>query len=328
MCIPQRSVAGALGLVLLLAGPAATQTFESVGTRAQGMGGAFVGIADDASAVYWNPAGLAKGAYFSLLLDASHSDAVPGDLDRTAADRAGWLLALSTPALGLSYYRLQSTVARPAVPSSEQAPFRLESLVTHHAGVTLVQSLLDSLAVGATVKLVRGTAGVGPAPGDDPEAVLDSWEILGRSETTADVDLGILATGSVGSLGLTVRNLSEPAFSVSDTEEMRLERQVRAGASILLLQSWRLAADLDLTSTQGPFGEVRELAIGSEGRLTSRITARGGVRFNTAGERGRTPAVSAGASFAVRGSIFVDGQVTAGSDDTFAGWGLAGRLMF
>ena len=30
-----------------------------VGTRALGMGGAFVGVADDATAVYWNPAGLA-----------------------------------------------------------------------------------------------------------------------------------------------------------------------------------------------------------------------------------------------------------------------------
>ena len=29
------------------------------GARALGMGGAFVGVADDASATYWNPAGLA-----------------------------------------------------------------------------------------------------------------------------------------------------------------------------------------------------------------------------------------------------------------------------
>jgi len=32
----------------------------SVGARAVGMGGAFVGTADDASALYWNPAGIAK----------------------------------------------------------------------------------------------------------------------------------------------------------------------------------------------------------------------------------------------------------------------------
>src|SRR5262245_56330695 len=39
----------------------AQQPFESVGTRALGMGGAFVAVADDSSAVYWNPAGLATG---------------------------------------------------------------------------------------------------------------------------------------------------------------------------------------------------------------------------------------------------------------------------
>ena len=33
------------------------------------MGGAFVAVADDASAVYWNPGGLAAAAYFSLVVD-------------------------------------------------------------------------------------------------------------------------------------------------------------------------------------------------------------------------------------------------------------------
>lgn len=35
-------------------------SLNSVGTRALGMGGAFVGLANDATALYWNPAGLAK----------------------------------------------------------------------------------------------------------------------------------------------------------------------------------------------------------------------------------------------------------------------------
>ena len=48
----------------LAAAPADAQSFEALGSRAQGMG-AFVAVADDASAVYWNPAGLASGAYFS-----------------------------------------------------------------------------------------------------------------------------------------------------------------------------------------------------------------------------------------------------------------------
>jgi long-chain fatty acid transport protein len=43
-------------------------SLNSVGTRALGMGGAFVGLADDASAIYWNPSGLAfiKGSYIGV----------------------------------------------------------------------------------------------------------------------------------------------------------------------------------------------------------------------------------------------------------------------
>lgn len=43
-------------------------SLNSIGSRALGMGGAFVGLADDASAVYWNPAGLANisGGYIGV----------------------------------------------------------------------------------------------------------------------------------------------------------------------------------------------------------------------------------------------------------------------
>ena len=56
-------------LATATARPAVAQTFEVVGTRAAGMGGAFVAVADDASATYWNPAGLALGRVFSAVLD-------------------------------------------------------------------------------------------------------------------------------------------------------------------------------------------------------------------------------------------------------------------
>lgn len=39
-----------------------------VGARATGMGGAFVGTADDASALYWNPAGMARGRGIQAIL--------------------------------------------------------------------------------------------------------------------------------------------------------------------------------------------------------------------------------------------------------------------
>ena len=77
------------------------------------MGGAFVAVADDASAVYWNPAGLAVGSYFSLVLD--------GGIREPSRDRVTGRNAVilpdcgDMPPLGLSYYRMRQRVASPAV---------------------------------------------------------------------------------------------------------------------------------------------------------------------------------------------------------------------
>ena len=54
---------------------------KNVGVKAIGMGGAFTSVADDTSAIYWNPAGLAKiGDYYSLYAMGSTggSDKYPG----------------------------------------------------------------------------------------------------------------------------------------------------------------------------------------------------------------------------------------------------------
>jgi len=321
--------ASAVFAIFLLIVPAVAhgQDYGAVGTRAQGMGGAFVGLADDASAVYWNPAGLAGGAYFSLLVDGNSADGSP-DTGRIAGRRSGWIVALSTPALGLSYYRLRNTLVRADSGAGEMGRFRLQSLVTHHGGVTLVQSLADGIAVGATAKLIRGVAASVNTAAARPDDLLEGWDVLGQTSTKLDVDVGIMATGALGSLGLTVRNISGPSFKAGDNTELQLEQQIRGGASILLSPTWKLAADADLTESQGPLGAVREVAVGAEGQITRRLAARAGVRVNTAGDRGRAPGWALGGSYAVLGSLLVDAHATTGSDETVAGWGIAGRVVF
>ena len=60
-----------LGCVLLGAPEIArAQGFEAIGIRALGMGGAFVAVADDASATYWNPAGLVTGPVVTAVVEA------------------------------------------------------------------------------------------------------------------------------------------------------------------------------------------------------------------------------------------------------------------
>ena len=312
----------AVTLVLTAAGSAGAnaQTFDGPGTRAQGMGGAFVAVADDASAVYWNPGALARGAYFSLLIDRTDGE-TPSDPAR-AARRSSWLVALSTPAVGLSYYRLRHASATPA---AEPGASRVESLVTHHTGATLVQSLTDTLAIGATAKLVRGVAHIGTSEGD-PVTLLDDLEI-GRVGTDFDVDVGLMASGSLLRAGLTIRNLLQPEFETTGDEQLRLDRQARLGLAVLLTERWTAALDFDLTRNRGPFDDVRALAIGAEGRLARRAVARGGVQFNTVGG-GRDPSASLGASYAVFGALLVDAHFSTGSDAAYRSWGVAGRVAF
>src|SRR5215212_6633587 len=96
------------GLVLLTCTlfappPASPQTFGGVGERAQGMAGAFVAVADDATAIYWNPAGLPTGSNFDAQFGWTSGP-------RTGADpsaRRGFAGA-SMPAFGVAYYRVRS----------------------------------------------------------------------------------------------------------------------------------------------------------------------------------------------------------------------------
>lgn len=318
-------------MLLMASAGASAQPFEAVGTRAQGMGGAFVAVADDASGVYWNPAGLAGGAYFSLVLDRSEGEATPAGDDR-GGQTSSFLLALSMPALGVSYYRLRDVTVTPRsaaggglVPAGLS---RVSALVTHHAGATLVQSLADGLAVGATLKLVHGEAGAADTPRDEARDMLDGLEVLGGGTNRFDADVGIMAIGGMARAGLTVRNLLEPSFETLQDSELTLSRQARAGVALTLKEGIVAAADLDLTRSPGPFGDVRNFALGAEARVLPRAFARAGFRVNTAGDAGRQPAFTLGGSYAALGSLLVEAQATLGSDKALRGWGLAGRVVF
>jgi hypothetical protein len=318
-----------LGLALASLHPpeAAAQTYEALGTRAAGMGGAFVAVADDASAVYWNPAGLAAGSFLSLVLDRNSSESIWDDRP-IARSESAMFVAVAVPALGVSYYRLRATnVAQSA------GTVAAESLVTHHTGITLVQSLTEGISIGTTLKFVRGVAAVDlpPTPAST-EDLLDRAEHLdGSSSNEFDADIGILARFGTLRAGLTLRNVREPDFELPGGETaLQLDRQIRGGVALTLATNLVVAADFDFVRVPGAAGEVRNVALGAEGRVTSRGLVRGGVRFNTLGDQpgGRTPVGTAGGSFAVLASVFIEGQATFGGERAARGWGVAGRVIF
>ncbi|HXG55700.1 MAG TPA: conjugal transfer protein TraF [Vicinamibacterales bacterium] len=320
------------------------QSFDVTGTRAAGMGGAFVGVADDASALYWNPAGLAAGSYFSLVLDASSRRAIPADRQQ-GSRQSSLFLGLTTPAFGVTYYRLHQSTAAPdslLVPvgsagSSRNitgaAGVRLNSLTTHHAGVTLVQSVVPGVAVGATLKMVRGFAASDLTASTTARSALDGDAVPADGNTRFDADLGIMANSSRLKGGLALRNLREPEFTSKDGTVLRLERQIRAGMSWAATGSWLVAADVDLLTSRDAFGERRDGALGVEGKVARRATVRSGLKVNLASTDdvavdGSAKGFSVGGTFAVTPAVLLDGVAVTGGDRAGRGWGISARFVY
>jgi hypothetical protein len=334
----------ALAVLLMLSWPsvAAGQGLETLGTRAAALA-AFVAVADDASAVAWNPSGLVSGPIFNLtiglgrLTERPDGDPEPGD---RAGQRGSTLIALGTTPVGLAYYRLSTTAlvdSTPAVVSSLDRQTRqaiARTLVTSHLGATVQQSVGEYLTLGATLKLVRGSVGRAVVAADSWEAALDAaGTIEGRGATRGDLDVGAMVAMGRVRAGLLIRNLTAPTFGDGDDGEavgVTLERHVRLGAA--WADRWPgisrtiVSIDADVSRVPHPAGDRRDVAVGIERWVRGhQVGLRGGVRASTVGD-GR-PVVSAGGSYAVRAGTFVDGYVARGTRDD-RGWGLALRLSY
>ena len=228
---------------------AKAQSLDQLGNRASALG-AFVAVADDASAVAWNPAGLVNGPIFNILLDFGRMTTEPEADVRTSTQQAGQsggtFLAAGVPPLGISYYRMRKTELNPAAeagPGREDNQLLVRSLVTSHLGVTVLQSLADGLTVGATVKLVRGSLATGTVQAESWEAGFEQAESLdGPGETKADVDAGALLAMGRFRAGIVARNLARPTFDargVRRRSDGRTSRPRRSGVGE------RVAGDLE-----------------------------------------------------------------------------------
>ncbi len=331
-------------LAVAVAWPASTsaQIVESVGTRALGMGGAFVAVADDSSAGWWNPGALATGPFVDAALGAARTDA-RGPLP-VSRDRPLWF-TVTTPALGFGYYRLRITDIEPAGPTGSAAGNResgrtgkaVRALEASQYGVTVGQTLWSGVHVGSTLKFMSGT--VRHARGGDDLGTSDLLE-LGRSLTGGDaqgrfdLDVGVMAVAGPIRVGGLVRNLRQVEFGSDDAAggaPMRLSRQVRVGvaldASTFGEMPLIVSLDVDAAAYATSLGDRRVVAAGAErwwfGR---RLGVRAGARVNQVGRRERSG--TAGASLAVKSGMYVEGHLVAGGSADERGWGVGARVTF
>ena len=333
---------GVLLLMLTAGRPLAAQSFDAVGTRAHGMGGAFVAVADDATATWWNPAGLAAGPFMNVVVEYGQIRE-PGDPSPVGPGaRFGTSgFALAMPALGLSYYRLRLSEMAPADSIGAAEPGRqdqgtagplLRSTATTAFGVTVGQSLGEHVVVASTLRLLRAGAVVSTSVGGlDPLDQADDLSV--PRETKGDLDVGVLLRFGGITVGGAVKHVGEPEFGEDGGPHVVLKRQARAGVAAKtrgktgVFDSLTGAVDVDLTSTESLSGDVRRLAMGGEaGVLGGRIAVRGGLGRSTIGEQQWNTSV--GASVALPKRMYVDGAMTPGSGDSRQGWSVSLRSSF
>lgn len=296
---PRGARAFAAFLLILAPSSLAAQSSAQVGERAQGMGGAFVAVADDASASYWNPAGLATGSTFDAQMDLNGRKRTLEDPEPGRPLFVGAAL----PALAVAYYQLRSAVSTSGDRKNEgSGEVRVSDLDTHNFGVSIVQNVAKTLVMGSTLRLVNGAG-----------------------NTAFDLDLGTMASFRDVRVGVTARNLRKGV----DTQ-----RQVRLGTAFVprslptgVLGPFSAAFDVDLTRTATPDGDEREAAIGSEqwwgkGSFGTRL----GVHWNTL--RGGERAVSGGLTVKLPRSLFAEGHVTKNQHDRDSDWGVGLRATF
>ena len=328
-----------LATVLVIAATeSSAQIVESVGNRAIGMGGAFVAVAADSTATWWNPAGLATGPFADISLGRSVTDL--NDAVPARRDRVSWFAA-TAPAVGFSYYRLRITDIQPfsstASPSVNREDTRggvsVRSFSGRQLGLTLVQSILPGVHAGATLKYLRGTVRLGTddslrPPGD----LLDAGDKLtgGDADNRFDLDAGLMFAAGPVRIGGVMRNIREPEFG-TPAARFVLPRQTRVGAAIDAERAGGppliVAFDADVKRYETATGDRRVLAVGAEQWLwAKRIAIRGGARFNKVGARER--AATAGTSVALRNGFYVEGYVVRGGAEAERGWGFGTRASF
>ena len=214
-------LSGVCALFLLTAGEArADFRHAGVGARPKAMGSAFVAVADDANAAYWNPAGLTRSNRLAIMATNSWLYGV-SDIDN-------YYLALELPQLGdfhfgMSWVRLGIT--------------DLYSEDTLNLAVAMEAPFLKGLSLGLAAKMFL-LAAPGYEQYNDPN--------YNGGDHGFSADLGLLYdSGKAWTLGATVYNLHQTTLqlisSTSDPDPVYTEWA--AGGSYYFRDTLLLSAD-------------------------------------------------------------------------------------
>jgi len=197
-----------------------------VGARTLGLGGAFVGAADDASSVVWNPAGLS-----TLVPNELHMDAARLFEDTTLGSFGFAIPGNKLPSFGLTVLTLRSGAFDRTDEMNNPLGTFNESETAYI--FTMSRALTPRFALGVNSKLVR-----------------QSIEDFSGGGFGFDVGAIMSVTPSL-KVGASALNLGGPNITLQDTKET-YSTQFRGGFSYAVLHGRGLiAAEMDQTQNSG-----------------------------------------------------------------------------
>jgi hypothetical protein len=262
----------AIGLLMLglpgLAG--AANIFEKVGTfdgqflkigvgaRAEAMGGAFVGVADDASALFWNAAGIARIDPDKSEFSFNHA-VWPADLQFT---QAGYVFHVKRfpGAFGLS---VRSLYMDPMIETTAYQPNGTGNtfdagMMT--AGFSYARSFTDKFSAGGTIHFIH-------------EGLAEF------SQQTYALDVGTLYdVGAMGMrIGMAISNIGSQITFIQ--RNGRVPGIFRVGTSMNLLQTGdqKLLGSFEFSH---PPDNAERLNVGAEYSFQKFVFLRGGYNLN------------------------------------------------
>ncbi|HEV8537616.1 MAG TPA: PorV/PorQ family protein [Bacteroidota bacterium] len=121
-----------------------------VGARAVGMGGAFVAVANDASAMYWNPAGIARLTQSEAIF--SHSEWL-ADISFNYGGAAVPLEQLGT--VGISFTSLTMPEMERTTEDQPEGTGTFFSAGSFAVGVSYAKALTEWFSIGGNVKYIN-----------------------------------------------------------------------------------------------------------------------------------------------------------------------------
>ena len=182
--------------VLGLSLPGRAQAYfeeSDIGVRSLGFGRAFTGVADDASTIYWNPAGLALMPKAELLLVHSR----PYRVDGLASNYLAVALPMSSVSLGASWHH-----------------FGVEDILNEDTfSLALAREFATGwsgsrLSLGMAAKVAR----LAFVPYADP-GTLEEIDYGSTTKLTGDLS-ALMRFPNRMSVGATLRNLGSPEFDL------------------------------------------------------------------------------------------------------------------